>query len=106
MTVGFTGDEITICGSTFGLRGPARRHPFTCRLFLAKRVVLVLSLVITLLVLFEGIKTELAMWSLHFAVLFIATVPLHILHKKTASMLAETATLVILLYGSMKVFAH
>ncbi len=38
------------------------------------------------------------------AVVYIATVPLHILHKHMASMLLEAFTLAVLAYGSWSVF--
>ncbi len=52
----------------------------------------------------EGIGTDWALWTAVFGVSFMATVPLHIIHKHLASMLFEAFTLVVLAYGSWSVF--
>ncbi len=81
-----------------------RNDRFTSVAFIIRRVVLLLSLVIALISIFEGLQSELAVWTLLYGGLFIATVPLHILHKELSSMAAEYATLVVLFYGAYMVY--
>jgi len=44
------------------------------------------------------------LWAAAFGLSFIATVPLHIMHKQIPSMLSEAVTLYILAYGSWAMF--
>ncbi len=81
-----------------------KTNPYTYRIFFARRILLALSLVIALLAVYEAFHTDRLLWALHFAAFFIATIPLHILHKKIASMVMEAVTLLILFYGTMQVF--
>jgi hypothetical protein len=80
-----------------------RKDKFTKIAFIIRKTVLLCSLIIAIIAIAEGIGTEMALWSIMFGVVFIATIPLHILHKELPSMSAELATLVILLYGAGKV---
>lgn len=72
--------------------------------FVVRRAVLACSLVIALVTIFEGLQTGLAGWTILYGGLFIATVPLHILHRELLSMAAELATLVVLFYGAARVY--
>lgn len=81
-----------------------RKHRYTKQIFIARRVLLALSLVLSLLVIIEGVKTPMALWSVFYFLCFAATVPLHILHKHLESMAAEWITLVILFYGTFVAF--
>lgn len=80
-----------------------RKDRFTKVAFIIRKTVLLCSLIIAIIAIAEGVRTEMALWAIMFGVLFIATIPLHILHKELPSMSAELATLVILLYGAGKV---
>jgi len=80
-----------------------RGDKFTKCAFIIRKVVLLCSLIIAIVVIVEGIKTAMGFWSILFGIIFIATVPLHILHKQLSSMAAELATLVIILLGAGKV---
>jgi len=81
-----------------------RSDLFTGRAFLIRRILLSASLVIAILVLIDGLRCGMAAWAALFFGLFIATVPLHILHKHVCSMAAEAVTLFVLFYGAVKVF--
>jgi hypothetical protein len=52
----------------------------------------------------DGMGTDWLLWTLAFGLTFIATVPLHIMHKQIPSMLSELITQIILIYGSWAVF--
>ena len=52
----------------------------------------------------DGMGTDWMLWTAVFGLSFIATVPLHILHKHLASMLSEAFTLIVLVYGSWLIF--
>jgi len=60
--------------------------------------------VIAILAGIDGLRSGMAVWSALFCLLFIATVPLHILHKHVCSMAAEAVTLAVLFYGAVQVF--
>jgi hypothetical protein len=81
-----------------------RKDRFTNFAFFVRRIILSCSLIMALIIVFEGLKTDFALWSLLFGGLFIATVPLHILHKHVLSMTVEFLTLLILFYGTCKVY--
>jgi uncharacterized membrane protein YidH (DUF202 family) len=81
-----------------------KSHPYTQKIFLARRVFLGLSLLLAVIVMSDGITTEWAVWTALFGLSYIVTVPLHILHMHLASMLFEAFTLVVLTYGSWLVF--
>jgi len=80
-----------------------KRDRFTRIAFIIRKSVLFCSLIIAIIAVYEGVRTEMALWSILFGVVFIATIPLHILHKELLSMTAELATLALLLYGAGKV---
>jgi hypothetical protein len=80
-----------------------KKDGFTLFAFIVRRIVLTCSLIMALIVVFEGMKTPFAFWSLMFGGLFIATVPLHILHKHILSMIVEFLTLAVLFYGTFMV---
>jgi hypothetical protein len=81
-----------------------KTHPYTRIIFLSRRVFLALSLVVGICVMVDGIGTDWLLWTLAFGLTFIATVPLHIMHKQIPSMLSELITQIILIYGSWAVF--
>lgn len=81
-----------------------KTHSYTRKIFLARRVFLALSLVLALVVMGDGLGSEWGVWTALFGFSYIATVPLHIMHKHLASMLFEAFTLVVLAYGSWSVF--
>jgi len=81
-----------------------KTHSYTRKIFLARRVFLALSLVLALVVMGDGLGSEWGVWTALFGFSYIATVPLHIMHKHLASMLCEAFTLVVLVYGSWSVF--
>ncbi len=77
---------------------------YTNKIFVARRVFLGLSLLLGITVMADGVGTSWALWAALFGGSFIATVPLHIMHKHYASMFFEAFTLVVLGYGSWAVF--
>lgn len=88
-----------------GLYTLDRSHGFTLFAFIVRRIILAGSLVMAMIVVFEALGTSYAVWSLLFGALFIATVPLHILHKHMLSMTAEFLTLVVLFCGTFFVLS-
>lgn len=83
-----------------------RSDPFTGRAFVIRRVVLALSLLVAVAAVIDGVQSAMTAWTVLFGVLFIATVPLHILHWHVSSMAAEAATLAVLFYGAVEAFAR
>lgn len=83
-----------------------RSDSFTSKAFILRRVSLVFSLIIAGIVVFEGLKTEFALWSIFFGIFFILTVPLHILHKRISSMVVELITLVVVFYGVTRIYLY
>jgi len=83
-----------------GLYTLDRSHGFTRLAFILRRIILAGSLGMALIVVFEAVRTPYAGWAVLFGVLFIATVPLHILHKHMLSMTAEFLTLAVLFCGT------
>lgn len=81
-----------------------KSHRYTYAAFIARRIYLAVSLIIPTLVLIDSLGTEWFLWAVAFAISFVATVPLHILHKQLPSMLCEAVTLYILVFGSYAVF--
>ncbi len=81
-----------------------KTDPYTSRIFAARRGFLGLSLLLGITVMADGIGTPWAIWAALFGGSFIATVPLHIMHKHYASMFFEAFTLAVLGYGSWLVF--
>jgi len=82
-----------------------KSHGYTKAIFLIRRVLLAIAAVVALIAMYEGFAhTSMGWWTAAFSVLFIATIPLHILHRPIASMLGEAATLWVLFYGTLRVF--
>ena len=81
-----------------------KEHAYTRRIFIARRVFLGAALVLSVIAMLDSIGTDWALWTSVFGISFIATVPLHIMHKHLASMLFEAFTLSVLAYGSWLVF--
>lgn len=81
-----------------------KSHRFTRTIFLLRRALLAATLLIALTVLFDAIGTPWLLWALLFTVTFVATIPLHILHKQIPSMLGELVTQIIAVYGCWLVF--
>ena len=79
-------------------------HTYTRVIFLLRRIFLVMALVVSITVMLDGWNSGWQLWSLLFGLSFIATVPLHIMHKQIASMLSELITQIILIYGSWMAF--
>jgi hypothetical protein len=79
---------------------------FTAIAFIIRRILLLSSLIITLLVILEGLKTAFAIWTILFGGLFILTIPLHIMQKHVSSMTVEFITLVILFYGAAQMYLY
>jgi len=94
--------KVTIAGAVEFVLD--KSHHYTGLIFLTRRVFLALSLVIAIAVMVDGFGTEWSLWSFAFGLSFIATVPLHIMHKQIPSMLSELITQVIAIYGSWVVF--
>jgi hypothetical protein len=94
--------KVTIAGAVEFVLD--KSHHYTGLIFLARRVFLALSLMIGIAVMIDGLGTEWSLWSIAFGLSFIATVPLHIMHKQIPSMLSELITQVIAIYGSWVVF--
>jgi len=88
---------------TEGLYTLDKKDGFTLFAFIVRRIVLAGALIMALIVVFEAIKTPFALWSVLFGGLFIATVPLHILHKHMLSMTVEFLTLAVLFFGTLLV---
>ncbi|UCG72386.1 MAG: hypothetical protein JSV45_14245 [Chromatiales bacterium] len=81
-----------------------KAHRYTRTIFWARRAYLALALLVGIAVIIEGFGTTWAFWAAAFGLTFIATVPLHIMHKQIPSMLSEAITLYILAYGSWAMF--
>ena len=81
-----------------------RNNRFTMIAFIIRRGLLLSALLITLLVIYEGLKTEFALWTLLFGGFFILTIPLHIMQKHLSSMTVELITLVVLFYGTIQMY--
>jgi hypothetical protein len=81
-----------------------KNHAYTRTIFIARRVLLLAALIISIIVMVDGWNTEWRLWSLVFGVSFIATVPLHIMHKQIPSMISELVTQAIAIYATWQVF--
>ena len=79
-------------------------NKFTVVAFIIRRILLLSSLIIALLVILEGLKTEFAVWTILFGGSFILTIPLHIMKKHLSSMAVEFITLIILFYGAAHMY--
>lgn len=83
-----------------------KQQRYTRAIFIARRAYLALALAVGIAVMVEGFGTPMAFWAAMFGISFIATVPLHIMHKHIPSMLSEAITLNILAHGSWLVFVR
>ena len=81
-----------------------KSHAYTRIIFLLRRIFLAMALAVSVTVMLDGSNSGWQLWSLLFGLSFIATVPLHIMHKQIPSMLSELITQVILIYGSWMAF--
>lgn len=94
--------QLTIAGAVEFVLD--KQHRYTRLIFLARRIFLAMALIVSITVMIDGFATDWSLWSFAFGLSFIATVPLHIMHKQIPSMVAELTTQVILIYGSWVVF--
>ena len=83
-----------------------KKHAYTNVIFLTRRLLLAASLVIGITVVIDGWQTDFWWWSLLFGGVFIASVPLHIMHKQIPSMLSELITQLLAVYASWLVFVQ
>jgi hypothetical protein len=81
-----------------------RSHFFTHVIWVARRVYLMIALLVGVAVMVESFGTDWALWGVAFGLSFMATVPLHIMRKRISSMMAEAVTLYILAFGSFEMF--
>ena len=81
-----------------------KKDTYTKAIFLARRVLLALALVLGITVIIDSWNTDWRIWSILFSGSFIATVPLHILRKQFLSMASELVTQAIAVYGTWLVF--
>lgn len=81
-----------------------KSHAYTRTIFLLRRVLLAASLGVALTVLYDAIGTAWLAWTVLFVATFVATIPLHIMHKQIPSMLGELVTQAIAVYGCWLVF--
>ena len=75
------------------------RHAYTKTIFMLRRILLAGALGIGLTVVADGLGTSWSTWALAFTGVFVASIPLHILHKQIPSMVSELATQVVAIYG-------
>ena len=67
-------------------------------------MLLLASLVIAVIVVIDGWNTDWFWWSILFGSVFLASIPLHIMHKQIPSMLSEVATQAIAVYATWSIF--
>jgi hypothetical protein len=80
------------------------RHAYTKTIFMLRRILLAGALGIGLTVVADGLGTSWSTWALAFTGVFVASIPLHILHKQIPSMVSELLTQAIAVYGCWVVF--
>ncbi|MCL4790863.1 MAG: hypothetical protein KJ040_02305 [Gammaproteobacteria bacterium] len=80
------------------------RHAYTKTIFTLRRILLAGALGIALTVVADGLGTPWSAWALAFTGVFVASIPLHILHKQIPSMVSELLTQAIAIYGCWVVF--
>ena len=83
-----------------------KSHTYTRVIFIARRMLLLASLLIALTVVVDAWGTDWFVWSLAFTGVFLASIPLHILHQQVPSMLSEVITQLITVYGCWVVFVR
>lgn len=81
-----------------------KSHRYTRTIFILRRILLAASLLIALTVLVDAAGTPWLPWALAFTGVFVASIPLHILHKQIPSMLSELLTQAIAVWGCWVVF--
>jgi len=81
-----------------------KSHLYTKIIFITRRVLLAASLVIAIIVVIDAWNTNWFWWSVLFGGVFVASIPLHIMHKQIPSMLSEVATQAIAIYATWSVF--
>lgn len=81
-----------------------RSHAYTKIIFTLRRILLAGALAIALTVIADGLGTPWSTWAIAFTGVFVASVPLHILHKQIPSMVSELLTQAIAIYGCWIVF--
>ncbi len=81
-----------------------KSHGYTNAIFVLRRALLAASLLIALGVVADSVGTNWLPWASAFTGVFVASIPLHILHKQIPSMLSEVLTQVIAVYGCWQVF--
>ncbi|MGI9292106.1 MAG: hypothetical protein ACR2QG_12630 [Gammaproteobacteria bacterium] len=81
-----------------------KTHGYTKFIFVTRRILLAASLVIAIIVVVDGWATNWLLWTLLFGGVFLASVPLHILHKQIPSMFSELITQYLAVYASWQVF--
>ena len=80
------------------------RHAYPKTIFMLRRILLAGALGIGLTVVADGLGTSWSTWALAFTGVFVASIPLHILHKQIPSMVSELLTQAIAVYGCWIVF--
>ena len=95
--------EVTVNGAVEFVLD--KRHAYTRVIFILRRILLGASLLIALSVLTDAAGTLWLPWALAFTGVFIASIPLHILHKQIPSMCSELLTQMIAMYGCWVVFS-
>jgi hypothetical protein len=80
------------------------RHAYTKTIFMLRRILLAGALGIGLTVVADGLDTSWSTWALAFTGVFVASIPLHILHKQVPSMVSELLTQAIAVYGCWVAF--
>lgn len=75
------------------------RQAYTKTIFVLRRVLLIASLGIAFTVLADAAGTHWFPWALVFTGIFMASIPLHILHLQIPSMISELLTQAIAIYG-------
>jgi len=81
-----------------------KSHLYTKVIFIARRMLLLTSLIIAVIVVIDGWSTDWFWWSILFGGVFLASIPLHIMHKQIPSMLSEVATQAIAVYATWSIF--
>ena len=81
-----------------------KAYAYTKIIFVARRAYLAVALLLSFAVVVDGIGSGWSVWAIAFGLSFLATVPLHIMHRQLSSMLSEALTLYILAFGSWAAF--
>ena len=81
-----------------------KSHLYTKMIFITRRLLLLASLIITVIVVIDGWNTDWFWWSILFAGVFLASIPLHIMHKQLPAMASEVATQAVAIYATWSIF--